>query len=60
MEARENTRDLVNLVLRGIAVAMGVAVVVLNILHAATPETQSILLGMGLLSLAIASIQKEG
>ncbi len=56
----KNSGQITILALRGIAVAMGVAVVVLNLLHAATPETQVSLLGIGLFGVAVASLQKGG
>ena len=48
----------INLVFKGIAVAMAVAVVVLNVLHSATVETQVLLLGIGLFGLAATTFQK--
>jgi hypothetical protein len=44
--------------LRGIAVAMGVAVIVLNILGPLNTTTALNLLGIGLATLAIAALQK--
>jgi hypothetical protein len=43
------------LILKAIALAMGVAVVVLNILEAATMETSVTLLAIGLLAMALGS-----
>lgn len=54
-----NYRTLVNLVLRAIAVAMGIAVVVMQILHTLVPDTAVTLLGLGLLSLALAAMQPQ-
>jgi hypothetical protein len=48
---------LLDTVFKAVAVAMGVAAVVLGILHAATPETTTILLGIGLFALAITSLR---
>jgi hypothetical protein len=45
---------LVQFVLRALGLAMGVAVVVLNILGAATPQTSITLLGIGLTALGLA------
>ena len=58
MRMQQSTQHLVRLSLKGIAVAMAVAVVVLSTLHAATTETLISLLGLGLVGLAIASLQK--
>ena len=60
METEQRTSGLVNLVLQAIAVAMAIAVIVLNILHAAPPETQAIMLGIGLFALATTSLSKGG
>jgi hypothetical protein len=46
------------LVLKAVALAMGVAVIVLSILNAATLETTVSLLGFGLFALALASFYK--
>ncbi len=55
----DNSRSLVTLVLIGIALAMGVAVVVLNILKSASVETSIMLLGMGLFTLSLAALQER-
>lgn len=44
-------KNLVNTVLKAVAFAMGVAVVVLNILNSATASTSIMLLGIGLVCL---------
>jgi len=44
--------------LKGIAVAMGVAVIVLNILGVLTNDTAITLLSIGLTALGIAALQK--
>lgn len=49
---------MVSLVLRALALAMGVAVIVLHILGAADERTMVLLLGLGLLALAVASFQE--
>ena len=54
----KSTSAMVNLVFKGIAVAMSVAVVVLNVLHGASVEAQAMLLGIGLFGLAITALQK--
>jgi hypothetical protein len=53
-----NIQSIINLILRGIAVAMGVAAVVLGILGTASVESLLTLLGIGLFSLALWSFQK--
>lgn len=50
--------SLVNLVLRAVALAMGVAVVVLNIIGAADADTLVTLLGIGLFSLALDALNR--
>jgi len=49
---------MVSLVLRALALAMGVAVIVLHILGAADERTMILLLGIGLLSLAVVTFQE--
>ena len=51
-------KSIVNQVLRAVAVAMPIASIVLGILKSATVETQVTLLGIGLLALALAALQK--
>ena len=51
--------QLVTLVFKGVAMAMAVAVVVLNILGAVDPKTQVLLPGIGLACLAIVSLDSE-
>jgi hypothetical protein len=53
-----NNQPFVSLVLKAIAMAMGVAVVVLSILGTASPDTLITLLGVGLFCLAIWAFQK--
>jgi hypothetical protein len=50
---------IISTALKGIAVAMGVAVIVLNTLGTLTIETAITLLGIGLTVLAIEALQKE-
>ncbi len=60
MERTRNIQDIVNTVLKGIAVAMAVAVVILNILKTAPSlDTQVMLLGIGLTCLAILALQQK-
>jgi len=54
-----NIQSIINLILRGIAVAMGVAAIVLGILGTATVESLVTLLGIGLFSLGLWSFQKS-
>jgi len=49
---------MVSLVLRALALAMGVAVIVLHILGAVDVRTMVLLLGIGLLALAVVSLQE--
>lgn len=58
MDANQTGR-LVNVIFRAIALAMGVAVVVLNILKTAAVETQTLLLGIGLFALAVTLVDKK-
>ncbi len=51
--------SLVSTILKGIAVAMGIAVIVLNLLGTLSTSTAFNLLGLGLAALAIAALQKE-
>jgi hypothetical protein len=59
MENKENVGKIVTLVLRAIALAMSVAVIVLSALKAATAETLVTLLGIGLFGLAITSLDTK-
>jgi hypothetical protein len=54
------TQPLSSLILKGLALAMGVAAVVLSILGTATPATLVTLLGVGIFSLALWALQKAG
>ena len=51
--------NIVSLVFKGVALAMGVAVVVTNILGVMETRGQILLLGLGLFSLAITALDKE-
>jgi hypothetical protein len=55
---KENVGKLVELVFKAIGLAMAVAVLVLNILKAASTETSILLLGIGMFGLAITSLDK--
>lgn len=55
----EKTSSLINLVLKAVALAMGIAVIVLGILGAVSPTAQISLLGIGLFALALWSFREE-
>ncbi len=59
MQAEKSGRKLTNLLFKGMAVAMGIAVIVLQVLGTATPSTLVTLLGIGLFTLALAALQVE-
>ena len=52
-------KNLFDTISNGVALAMGVAVVVLNILGSLTVDTAVTLLGIGLAVLALARLQKN-
>ena len=52
-------KNIVSIALKGIALAMGVAVIVLNILGSMTTEGSINLMSFGLTALALAALQKE-
>ena len=58
METQKDYRRIVNIACKGIAVAMSVAVIVLNILGTLTVSSALTLLALGLAALALASLQK--
>ena len=53
-----NTRNLVSLILKAVAMALAVASVVLGAMKTLTPENGMTLLGLGLFCLALAALQK--
>ena len=55
----KNLGALTDLVLKAVALAMGVALVVLGVLDAAPVGTRTLLLGIGLFALALAALQTE-
>lgn len=55
----KETQSLVQLVLKAVALAMGVAVVVLSILGTVPLQTNVMLLGIGLSVLAIVALGQE-
>jgi hypothetical protein len=53
------TGNIINLVLKGVALAMAVAVVVTSVLGVMDAQGQIILLGIGLFGLAVTALDKE-
>ena len=51
-------KHVVTTVLKAVAVAMGIAVIVTSILGVLTSQTADMLLGIGLFALAITALQK--
>jgi hypothetical protein len=59
METKTKTvGEIIDLVFKGLAIAMSVAAVVLNILGVASSQTLTLLLGVGLFCLAVTSMDK--
>ncbi len=58
MSTETKVSHIVSLALRGVALAMGVAVVVLGVLKAAAPESTGIMLGIGLFTLALDALDR--
>jgi len=52
-------KNIVSIALKGIALAMGVATIVMNILGSLTVENAINLMSIGLTALALAALQKE-
>jgi hypothetical protein len=59
METSKTKSNLINFIFKGLAMAMGIAVIVLNILRAAPVDTQLLLLGLGLACLAISALERD-
>lgn len=59
METTTARTNLVNLVLKALALAMGVAVIVLQVLGTVTPSALVPLLGIGLFAMALAAFRTE-
>ena len=57
MENTQKNNSIVKTAFKGVAAAMGIAVVVLSILGTATPTTLITLLGLGLFALAAAVLK---
>ncbi len=58
MENTKSSSNLISVIFKGIAVAMGIAAIVLNTLGAATPQTSGVILGLGLAALAILALRR--
>lgn len=54
----ENTQNIINLVLKAVAVGMSVVSIVLGFLNAADAGTQITLLSIGLFALSVAALSK--
>lgn len=59
MEKRNEFKSIMPLIFRALGLAMGVAAVVLNLIKAAPLESQALLLGFGVVCLAMAVLVKE-
>ena len=57
MENAQKNNGMVNTIFKGVAAAMGIAVVVLSVLGTATPATLITLLGIGLFAVAVAVLK---
>ena len=55
-EKTKSVGEIITLVFKGLALAMSVAAVVLNIMGAASPQTLTLFLGFGLFCLAVISL----
>ena len=55
----KSTGNIINIVFKAVALAMGVAVIVTSILGVMDAQGQIILLGIGLFGLAVAALDKE-
>lgn len=58
MDTKPNPKEITKLVLKAVALAMGVAVIVLGVLGNTTPQAQITLLGIGLFCLALSALQE--
>ena len=55
----KSAQEIIPLVLKAVALAMGIVNIVLGILNVADASTQITLLSIGLFALALAALQKE-
>ncbi|NMC78374.1 MAG: hypothetical protein GYA59_03345 [Chloroflexi bacterium] len=60
MNTPKGAPNLFVIIFKAVALAMGVASLVLGAMKSATLETQVLMLSIGLLALALASFQSEG
>lgn len=58
MSAQKSVSHIISLVLRGMAMAMGVAAVVISTLRAAPAETTVVMLGIGLFAPALDALDQ--
>ena len=58
-KSNSKMKDLVNLIFKAVAIAMGIAVVVLNILNEIDIKSSIIMLGIGLTSIGIYLLDKN-
>lgn len=58
METQKHFNRIAGVAFKGVAVALGVAVIVLNILGTLTASSAFPMLGLGMVALGIASLQK--
>ncbi len=59
MNKEQNFSHIINITLKGIAIAMGVAVFVTNIFGVADPSAQLTMLAIGLFCLALNALDQE-
>lgn len=60
VKEKKKVDEIVNVALRGVALAMGIAVAVLSILGETDSKTAFIMLGIGLASLSVSALQEKG
>lgn len=58
-KSSNNVKEIINIALKGVGLAMGVAVLVLTILKELVVEDAVTMLGIGLICLAVAQLQKK-
>ena len=59
MKKETSFNEIINVVFKGVAVAMGVAVLVTNIMGVIDTNSQIVLLAIGLFCLAVNALDKE-
>jgi hypothetical protein len=59
MQTTNNKPELISTIFKAVAVAMGVAVIVMGTLGALLPATADALLGVGLTALALTVLQRK-